>query len=330
MKTNKILTLALIGDSPLARTYARTILKYEKSFNLKYICQLNQTADELMDSKWYEKYSITLKPINDIMHDPKIDAVILATQLNSQDQIIKLACQYKKAIFCLPSTNRTLKQLYQTKCMVEHAKIPFYLALNTKLHSAHQTLIDSLDSNTPSLIRISHRINSYSNYWCQNNLYDLDLIQWLGNSQIKEIYARQTPKNLFIQLTLENLCLCNIELTLTDKLNLNSNPFIEIHANDTMHPLESITPHMAFDTQTQNKHLEEFVKLINSSMNKEVKQNISLNKKLELIAVQLAAKQSLKENKLIRVKNILASFQCEKTNLKPVNYLTDYNSEETN
>ena len=36
MKTNKILTLALIGDSPLARTYAKTILKSVKSFNLKY------------------------------------------------------------------------------------------------------------------------------------------------------------------------------------------------------------------------------------------------------------------------------------------------------
>ena len=338
MKKNKFLTFALIGDSLLSRSYAKTIIdsgiKSGENLNLKYICQPDQAADKLTDPKWYEKYSITLKSINDIMHDPKIGAIILDTRLNNHDQIIKLACLYKKAVFCLPSISNKLEYLYQTKCMVEHANIPFYIALNTKIHSPHQTLVDSLDY-TPSLIRISHKISSHTNYWQQDNIYDIDLAQWLSNSQIKEVYAKRTPKTLFIQLTLKNLCLCNIELTLTnkdqdqdqDQDKPNSNPLIEIHTNDTIYPLEPTTPHISFYPQAQNKHLEEFINLINNSkQDKEVKQNTSLNKKLELIAIQLATKQSLKENKLIRVGNILASFQCEKTNLNPINYLTDYNS----
>lgn len=332
MKKNNFLTLALIGDSMLLRSYAKT-MESKANIKLKYICFPNKTEKSInTDHKWYEKYSIKPKSISDIMHYPEVDAIILATKLHKQDKIIKLACIYKKAVFSLPSASNTLKYLYQMKCMVEQANIPFYIALDTRLYSKHRALIDSTDC-TPSLIRISHKINSHTNYWHQDSLYDIDLAQWIGNSQVKEVYAKRTPKNLFIQLTLKNMCLCNIELTIInqdqdqDQNIYNSNPLIEIYTNDTIYPIKPTTPHISFDSQAQKKHLEEFINLINNfKQSKKAKQNISLNKKLGLIAIQLATKKSLKENKLIRVGNILASFQCEKTNLNPINYLTDYNS----
>jgi hypothetical protein len=344
MKTNKFLTFALIGDSLLARSYAKTIIdsgiKSRENFNLKYICPPNKTTTDKTEEKnidpapkWYEKYSIKPKTVNEIMHDSEVNAIILDSRLNNHDQIIKLACLYKKAVFCLPSISNKLEYLYQTKCMVEHANIPFYIALNTNVFPHHKTLVDSLEYTQPSIIRISHKITSYENYWQQDNLYDIDFAQSLGNCEIKEVYAKRTPKNLFIQLTLKNMCLCNLELTITnqDQNTHNSNPLIEIYSNDTIYPIKPTTPHISFDPQAQNKHLEEFINLIKNSKQEDqkIKQNISLNKKLELIAIQLATKQSLKENKLIRVRNVLASFQCDKKNLNPVNYLADYNSEET-
>jgi len=308
--SNTPTSVALIGNSDLGNSYAKTIINHRPDIHLKYIYPENNNIDHKNKSK--------ILDIKSILKDPSVKIIILAEQ---NLQLIKLACEYNKSIFILPPITQSLNHFYQTKFLLTNTETSYHIPINSKTHTPFQGFKNKIFSQKEqaeiSFINISHQIDNYDNYWATTNLYDIDLIKWLTDSEISEIYTKQTPKALFIQFALTNNCLCNLEITLSHCSN-KSHPNIEVQTLDQSYHFSQISEpeHLEqeshFNPNTQSMHLNQ---LINNNNIK------SIEHVFKLLSIQIAAKQSLKENKPIRISSILSHFKCAQGSILPINYL---------
>ena len=270
-----------------------------------------------------------IMPIKKILGDPNIEFVILA---EDKPQIVQLACDYQKPLLILPSLISSLKTLYQTKCIIQETKTPYHIPIQSKTHSDFQSFKNILNSNNKqntelSFIKITHNINQYSDYWTKENLYDIDFMQWITESNVCEVYAKQTTKALFLQLALENNCLCNIDITISHT-ETNIAPEITVQTLDNSYKIseikeinlnESNKSYLA--SKTQSMHINNLISNIESVKNNKKHSLDLIDHVFNLLAIQKAAKKSLIENKPIRVSSVISNFTCEKNSISPINYI---------
>lgn len=315
--------IALIGNSTLGNSYARTIIESRPDLELKYIFPNNNLVNIKLPQSIPE-----IMPIKRILGDPNIKFVILAEE---KPQIIKLACEYKKPILLLPTLINSLKSFYQAKCIIKETQTPYHIPIQSKVHSDFQSFKNKLTSTNKndldclSFIKITHNINQYEDYWNKENLHDIDFMQWITDSDVCEVYAKQTTKSLFIQLLLENNCLCNIEITISH-IDNKTTPEVVIQTLNKSYKLSEIkeinrdSSKSYLSSNTQSMHLNH---LINNIDNKKHCLDL-IDHSFNLLAIQKAAKQSLRENKPIRVSSVISNFTCVKNSISPINYFNNY------
>ena len=313
-KTSNI-NVALIGNSEIGNSYATTIIKHRPDVNLKYIYPENNNINK---TKTDQKNSI-----KNIISDPSVKIIIVAEQ---NLQLIKLASEYNKSILLIPQITHPLNYFYQVKCILTNNKTPYYIPLNSKIHAPFQNFKNEIFSQREdidiSFIHIAHKIDNYDNYWATSNLHDLELIQWLTNSEINEIYTKKTPKALSIQLTLKNNSICNLEITIshygnTNKSNINIQTLHKTHMlNSNIICDNSEKKAHYLDPNTQSMHLNQLIQT--QDHNTYIFENF-----FKLLSIQIAAKQSLKENKPIRINSIIAQINCNQGSILPINYLNN-------
>jgi myo-inositol 2-dehydrogenase/D-chiro-inositol 1-dehydrogenase len=196
----KKLKMGLIGVGRQGSNHYNNLLTID-DVDLQYVCDLK------VDDTWRQKYSNiphVVKDYNDILNDPSIDAVLIATSTDAHAEIVLRASQAKKHIFCekpfsLTTPESKIAEILKT---VRDNNVKLQMGFNRRMDPQFQDIYHQVRDGkigTPQIVKTVSRdpfvltkelIQRVGTFPFDFTIHDLDLARFMVGSNIKEIYAK--------------------------------------------------------------------------------------------------------------------------------------------
>jgi scyllo-inositol 2-dehydrogenase (NAD+) len=230
--------IGAIGVGRMGRVYATFVARQLDGARLVAISDANRDAAENyaneIGAKAYVDY-------HDLLADPNVQAVIIATPTSTHREVVIAAAAAGKAIFCEKPTALTLEATDEMIAAVEKAGVMFqvgFMRRFDKACAAAKVQIDAGVIGTPFMVRSIGRDPfrtslEYANPAMSGGLivdmaiHDLDLTRWYMGEEITRVYTETTSKvypelkdvgdvdNAQILLRFANDALGNVEVSRT-------------------------------------------------------------------------------------------------------------------
>lgn len=154
--------------------------------------------------KFAEKFNVPLITDNadDVIHHPEIDAILICTSTNVHaDYVIKVA-KAGKAIFCEKPLDLSLEKVRETLAVVESSKVPLMLAFNQRLDPNFQEIKQAVLKGRIGKLRSVHIISrdpgpppipyikASGGLFLDMTIHDLDMARYIVGEEVKEVYAK--------------------------------------------------------------------------------------------------------------------------------------------
>ncbi len=229
--TKKYLQVGLVGAGRIGKMHAENIVNHFPGVRLKSI------ADPSIDKDWLESLNIDNGYTNpeEIFNDDEIGAVIITSPTPTHTNYIKNCAENNKHIFCEKPIALTVNEIKKVIDIVEHHNVCLQVGLNRMFDNNFKEMKNKLEDECIGEIYSIHIINrdsfiprlkflfSSGGLLLDLSIHDFDMVQYLTESKIKEIYVSGDtfiePKlkeigdidTATITLELENNILCSIQ-----------------------------------------------------------------------------------------------------------------------
>jgi len=153
-------------------------------------------------------------PIDAVLGDPGIDAVVIASSSASHDELIEAAARAGKAIFCEQPAGLSSKRTEAVLAVVSECGVPFFAALHRRFDpqiAAFKRRLDKgeigkveqllITSREPMLPPIDY-LRTSGGLFRDMMLHDFDLARWLLGEGPTEVY---TAASVLVDPTLVSL-----------------------------------------------------------------------------------------------------------------------------
>lgn len=292
-----------------------------------------------------QKFNVPLVTSNadDVINHPDIDAVLICTPTNLHaDYVIKVA-RAGKAIFCEKPLDLSLQKVRETLAVVKQSGVPLMLAFNQRLDPNFQEVKQALLKGRIGKLRSIHIISrdpgpppiSYikasGGLFLDMTIHDIDMARYLVGDEVKEVFARGynlvDPEigkagdidSAYLMLTFKNDVTVVIENCRHASYGYDQR--LEVFGSEGMmkaeNPLKTTNWIMDKEGVHLSRNLDFFIDRYAESYRIEMHTFIEcLQKKMPMpitgedglsaMLIALAANISVKENRVVKIEELLA------------------------
>ena len=139
----------------------------------------------------------------DLLADPTLDGVLIATLTHTHHDIVIAAAQVGKAIFCEKPIALTLAETDRMLRAVERAGVPFQVAFMRRFDKGYTVAKQRIEAGEIGIPILAHAVSRDPGCpdpaWAKPTssggmildlaIHDFDIIRWLMNDEIQRVYA---------------------------------------------------------------------------------------------------------------------------------------------
>lgn len=193
-----MLGFGLIGAGFIGRLHAENLARHPEA-SFRCVVDVNlETAKEVAD-----KYGV--KAAGDaafVFDDPKIDAVLIASDARTHGDLIRSAARAGKAIFCEKPIDIDLQRAGASAREVDASGVPFLVGFNRRFDPSHRAVHDAvragdvgeiemvvITSRDPEPPTMDYLAKSPGCLWHDNMIHDFDMARWMLGEEPTEVFA---------------------------------------------------------------------------------------------------------------------------------------------
>ena len=134
-----MLKTGLLGAGRIGQVHAQTITAHRGS-------ELTAVSDYFPEAaeKLAAEYGSTARTTEDILGDPEIDAVLIATSTDTHSDLIEAATAAGKAVLCEKPVDLSLERARACKAKVDAAGKPVMIGFNRRFDPSFAALLDQV------------------------------------------------------------------------------------------------------------------------------------------------------------------------------------------
>jgi myo-inositol 2-dehydrogenase/D-chiro-inositol 1-dehydrogenase len=292
-----------------------------------------------------QKFNVPLVTSNadDVINHPDIDAVLICTPTNLHADYVISVARAGKAIFCEKPLDLSLQKVRETLAVVKQSGVPLMLAFNQRLDPNFQEVKQALLKGRIGKLRSIHIISrdpgpppiSYikvsGGLFLDMTIHDIDMARYLVGDEVKEVFARGynlvDPEigkagdidSAYLMLTFKNDVTVVIENCRHASYGYDQR--LEVFGSEGMmkaeNPLKTTNWIMDKEGVHLSRNLDFFIDRYAESYRIEMHTFIEcLQKKMPMpitgedglsaMLIALAANISVKENRVVKIEELLA------------------------
>ena len=192
--------IGVIGAGRIGKVHIRNISLFVPELTIKTV------ADPFMNEKtaaYVKQFGIenVTKDAADILNDPEIEAVVIASSTNTHAQFIIESAKAGKNIFCEKPIDYDLKRVHEAIQAAKDAGVRLQIGFCRRFDHNHRAVYDMVKSGKvgqPHLIRISSRdpeppsidyVKVSGGIFYDMMIHDFDMVRYVTGSEAVEISA---------------------------------------------------------------------------------------------------------------------------------------------
>lgn len=193
--------IGLIGAGRIGKVHMRNISLFVPEMEIKTV------ADPFMNEKtaaYAAQFGIrnTTKNAEDILNDPEIEAVVIASSTNTHAKYIIESAKAGKNIFCEKPIDYDISRVKEAIKTAKDAGVKLQIGFCRRFDHNHHAVYDMVKSGkvgTPQLIRISSRdpeppsidyVKVSGGIFFDMMIHDFDMARFLAGDEVEEVYAQ--------------------------------------------------------------------------------------------------------------------------------------------
>jgi myo-inositol 2-dehydrogenase/D-chiro-inositol 1-dehydrogenase len=182
----------------MGKLHAANIVKYVPEIKLKYLITPRITEGVISFCRELGIQNFSYDPSIPFT-DPNLDCIIIASPTSTHSDLIQRACISGKAVFCEKPIGLNIVDTLQTVKSVNESKIPFMVGFvrRFRFYNVYER-VNRGEIGTPEMLFINSRdpkpftekyIKNSGGMFHDMTIHDFDMIQFLSDSFIDEIYV---------------------------------------------------------------------------------------------------------------------------------------------
>ncbi len=194
------LKIGLIGAGRIGIIHGTNIANFADGAELTGIADVNLESAQNLARKL--NVNFTTEDYNDLINDPEIDAVFICSSTDTHAQIIEAAAAAGKHIFCEKPVDVDINRIKQLQAIVDNASVKFMLGFNRRFDRNFSHLkkqIAAGELGEPHILRITSRdpapppidyIKHSGGIFLDMTIHDFDMARYLIGSEVTEVFAK--------------------------------------------------------------------------------------------------------------------------------------------
>lgn len=195
---NRKVNIAVIGTGRMGSVHVANLVRHIPQANLAAICDIRlevaqALAQDLGISRVEQNYY-------ELLADPSIEAVLIATSTNTHARIIQDAAAAGKHIFCEKPLALELEDVDQALAAVENARVKLQVGFNRRFDKSFQKVHEIVESGqigNPCILRITNRdpelpamefLRVSGGMFLDMSIHDFDMARFQVG-EVEEVYA---------------------------------------------------------------------------------------------------------------------------------------------
>lgn len=192
--------IGVIGAGRIGKVHIRNISLFVPELTIKTV------ADPFMNEKtaaYVKQFGIenVTKEADDILNDPEIEAVVIASSTNTHAKFIIESAKAGKNIFCEKPIDYDLNRVHEAIQAAKDAGVQLQIGFCRRFDHNHRAVYDMVKSGKigqPHLIRISSRdpeppsidyVKVSGGIFYDMMIHDFDMARFLAGSEVTEVNA---------------------------------------------------------------------------------------------------------------------------------------------
>jgi len=194
-------TAGVIGAGRMGKIHIENIMYNIPNLKLKLVADI-KIDDKL--KKWANKIGIPklTQDAEEILNDPEINIVIIASSTETHTKFIQEAAQAKKDIFCEKPIDTDLKRIKETLEIVKKEGVKLMIGFNRRFDKNFKRVREMVISGQigiPYIIKVTARdpappsieyIKTSGGMLFDMTIHDWDMARFQVGSEIEEVYTR--------------------------------------------------------------------------------------------------------------------------------------------
>ena len=193
--------IGVIGAGRIGKVHIRNISLFVPELTIKTV------ADPFMNEKtaaYVKQFGIenVTKEADDILNDPEIEAVVIASSTNTHAKFIIESAKAGKNIFCENPIDYDLNRVHEAIQAAKDAGVQLQIGFCRRFDHNHRAVYDMVKSGKigqPHLIRISSRdpeppsidyVKVSGGIFYDMMIHDFDMARFLAGDEVEEVYAQ--------------------------------------------------------------------------------------------------------------------------------------------
>lgn len=136
-----MLRVGLLGAGRIGRVHAQAIAAHRKS----QLCAVSDAVADTAESLASE-YGAAVRSSGEIIADPSIDAILIATPTDTHSDLIETATQAGKAVLCEKPVDLSLERALACKSVAEASGQPVMVGFNRRFDPSFSSLKSAVDN----------------------------------------------------------------------------------------------------------------------------------------------------------------------------------------
>ena len=194
-------TAGVIGAGRMGKIHIENIMHNIPNLKLKLVADI-KIDDKL--KKWANEIGVPklTEDANEVLNDPEINVVIIASSTDTHTKFIQEAAQAKKDIFCEKPIDTDLKRIKETLKIVKKEGVKLMIGFNRRFDRNFKRVKEMVTSGqigTPYIIKVTARdpappsieyIKTSGGMLFDMTIHDWDMARFQVGSEIEEVYTR--------------------------------------------------------------------------------------------------------------------------------------------
>jgi myo-inositol 2-dehydrogenase/D-chiro-inositol 1-dehydrogenase len=198
MKTTYI--AGVVGAGRMGKIHIENILYNIPDIKLKVVADINIDGDMEKWAKYIGVPKLT-KDSKEVINDPEIDVIIIASSTDTHTRFIQEAAKAKKAIFCEKPIDTDLTRIKETLKIVKDEKVKLMIGFNRRFDKHFmrvRELVSSGKIGSPYMVKVTARdpglpsfdyLKSSGGMLIDMTIHDWDMARFQVGSEVEEIYT---------------------------------------------------------------------------------------------------------------------------------------------
>lgn len=192
----QLLNFALIGTGRIGKIHAAHLTALHE-VKLKWVCDIDAAAAQ----QTADAYNTSTTTIEVALHDPEVDAVVIATPTTTHANWIIAAAKAGKAIFCEKPIDLTIERTRECLALVNKLGIPMTVGFNRRFDPHFQSLLERVRQNeigTITQLIITSRdpappsldyLKESGGIFKDMSIHDFDTARWILGEEPIRLFA---------------------------------------------------------------------------------------------------------------------------------------------